>query len=139
MGVSFSLRISRISKKGNPDLNDEIFWFAESLGLVGNRDKDKSCFRIFIELLKVNPSHKGLSSDELAVRLNLTRGTVIHHLSKLESSQIVVKRDNKYFINSDSLESLVDRLSYEVLYSLKELKQTAKKIDFQLGLRKKQD
>jgi len=34
------------------DLNESMQWFGKSLGLFGNRDRDKSCYRIFVELLK---------------------------------------------------------------------------------------
>lgn len=135
MAREFSLNLSKIYFGHNKNLNDELLWFAQSLGLIGARDKDRSCFRVFIELLKSSISNSGLSSDELALRLNLTRGTVIHHLARLENSGIVSKKENLYSLTSESLESLVERLSYDVAILLKNLKAVAGDIDKKLGLK----
>ena len=53
------------------NLNEELQWLGNSLGLFNLRDKDKSCFRIFIELLKAAKVDKPLTSDEIAVNLDL--------------------------------------------------------------------
>jgi len=34
------------------DINAELQWIGHTLGLFNERDKEKSCFRIFIELLR---------------------------------------------------------------------------------------
>ena len=81
--------IINIRKPGR-SLNNELQWFGSSLGLFNLRDKDKSCFRIFIELLKAVKHNHPLTSDEIAERLKLTRGTVVHHLNKLMGSCIVI-------------------------------------------------
>jgi len=135
MAKEFSLNLSKTYLGQNRNLNDELLWFARSLGLIGTRDKDQSCFRVFIELLKSSISNNGLSSDELASRLNLTRGTVIHHLARLEISGIVSKKENAYSLTSDSLESLIDHLSYNVVLLLKDLKSVAVNVDKKLGLK----
>ena len=80
-------------KKPKNEINDEIQWLCRSLGLFGERDKEKSCYRVFIELLK---NKQGLSSDELADQTNITRGTVIHHINRLADSGFVVSQKKKY-------------------------------------------
>jgi len=72
------VKLRRISS-GNT--NADLQWLGNSLGLFGLRDKDSSCFRIFITLVK--RSEEPISSDEIAGRLHLSRGTVVHHLIKL--------------------------------------------------------
>ncbi len=111
-------------------LNDELLWFGKSLGLFSSRDKNKSCYRIFVELLT---SKEGLSSDELAFRLNITRSTVVHHLKRLLGSGLVVKEDNKYFLRMASLPELVDKLSEDVRGIIKDLRRVAEKIDKNLN------
>ena len=39
-------------KPQKKDLNTDLQWFSESLGLFSQRDKERSCFRIFVELVK---------------------------------------------------------------------------------------
>ena len=48
----------------NKNVNEELKWLGASLGLFNVRDRDQSCFRIFIELLKSTKSDKNISSDE---------------------------------------------------------------------------
>ena len=46
------ITIIKSDKPKSHGLNQELQWFGASLGLFGLRDKDKSCFRIFIALIK---------------------------------------------------------------------------------------
>jgi len=51
-----------------------------------------------------------LSSDELADRLGLSRGTVVHHLNKLLDSGIIVQAHRGYILRVDSLRELIQSL-----------------------------
>lgn len=77
------------------DINQDLQWFSNSLGLFTERDKEKSCFRIFIELIKAAKNRISLTSDQLAQRTHLSRATIIHHLNKLIEAGIVINQDNK--------------------------------------------
>src|SRR3989338_11156110 len=104
------ITIIRSRRPAEKTINDELQWVGNSLGLFNLRDKDKSCFRVFIELLKAAKRNMPLSSDELAARLNLTRGTVIHHVNRLMDSGIVVHERKKYLLRVHSLHELVDEV-----------------------------
>ncbi|MBN2142227.1 winged helix-turn-helix transcriptional regulator [Candidatus Woesearchaeota archaeon] len=122
------------SKPERSDINQELQWFAGSLGLFGLRDKDKSCFRIFITLLKSLKAGERLSSDEIAARTGLTRGTIVHHLNNLMDSGIVRMDRNKYFLRMDSLEEMVDYLKRDADEAWDRIRGVAKNIDEKLGL-----
>jgi len=115
-------------------VNEELQWFGQSLGLFNLRDRDKSCFRVFIELLKSAKRKQPLSSDELAIRLNLTRGTVIHHINKLMESGIVVYGKKKYLLRVDNLKELVSEIEKDIERACSDLKEVADDIDRRLGL-----
>ena len=85
------ITIIRISRPKRGNINDELRWFGHSLGLFSDRDKDSSLYRLFIELVKSGKKNEAMTSDELAYKLNLSRGTVVHHLNKLLKSGIVVQ------------------------------------------------
>ena len=119
-------------RKGN--VNTELQWFGSSLGLFGLRDKDKSCFRIFIELLKSAKLKQPISSDELALKLNLTRGTVVHHLTKLIEAGIVIPTRNKYLLRVDKLKDLVAELRTDIKTTMDDMEKIASDIDYVLGL-----
>ena len=128
------ITIINLRKPSEKSLNKELQWFGTSLGLFNLRDKDKSLFRIFIELLKSAKSKKTLSSDELALRLGLTRGTVVHHINKLISAGIVVTEGNKYALRVDNLKDLVEQVERDIKRTCEELKEVADDIDRNLGL-----
>ncbi|MBT5021625.1 winged helix-turn-helix transcriptional regulator [Candidatus Woesearchaeota archaeon] len=126
--------IIRVRKPVKKDINNELQWLGNSLGLFNLRDKDKSCFRIFIELLKATRQNTPLSSDEIAYKLNLSRGTIIHHINKLDEAGIVVSQKNKYYLRVNNLENLINELEKDILRALDDLKNVAKEIDGKMGI-----
>ncbi|MFC1697078.1 ArsR family transcriptional regulator [Nanoarchaeota archaeon] len=126
-----------IVKVGQPErqnINQELQFLGLSLGLFNLRDKEKSCFRIFIELVKAAKLNQPLSSDEMAEKLGITRGTVVHHLNKLMDSGLVISRGNRYMLRVDNLKELVDILESDVKKTLSSLRDIAEDVDKQLGL-----
>ncbi len=128
------ITIIKIRKPIHKDLNEELQFFGNSLGLFSLRDKDKSCFRIFIDLLKATKKNKPLTSDEIANKLKLSRGTVVHHINKLMESGIVVNQKNKYMLRVDNLEILIEEIEKDVKRNLEDLRAIASDIDKRLGL-----
>jgi predicted transcriptional regulator len=120
------VRIKRLQPK---NLNQEIQQFSDSLGLFSVRDKERSCYRIFIELLKASKMDHPMTSDELAYKLNLTRGTVVHHLNRLMDSGLIVSQRTQYMLRSKDLQSLIEKLKKDAVEFFNELKQVAEEID----------
>ncbi|MFH1439141.1 MAG: helix-turn-helix domain-containing protein [Candidatus Woesearchaeota archaeon] len=127
------ITIIRIRKPAQSNINNELQWLGSSLGLFGLRDKDKSCFRIFIELIKSTKLSKGMTSDELADRLKLSRGTVVHHLHKLRDSGIVVFEERGYMLRVNKLRNLINEIEKDMKRSLDDIKEMADEIDKKLG------
>jgi predicted transcriptional regulator len=132
--VSQRITIINIRKPAERNLNQELQWLGTSLGLFNLRDKDKSQFRIFIELLKAAKSKKLLTSDQIASDLNLTRGTVIHHINKLMEAGIVVHEGNKYALRLENLSELINELEKDIKRTLEDLKEVAKNLDQKLNI-----
>lgn len=128
------ITIIRIRRPAKKEINSELQWLGDSLGLFGIRDRNKSCFRIFIELLKSSRAHKPMTSDEIAYKLKLSRGTVVHHLNMLIESGIVVPEKNRYLLRTDNLQSTVEEIRKDIERTLEDMKHMAKEIDDNLGL-----
>lgn len=128
------ITIIRSSKPEKTDINKELQWLGGSLGLFNLRDKDKSCFRIFITLIQSVKDNRKLSSDEIAAMTKLTRGTVIHHLNHLMDSGMVVSEKNKYVLRMDSLEEVVEHMKKDADDAWERLREVARDIDEKLGL-----
>ncbi|MEE9525702.1 MAG: helix-turn-helix domain-containing protein [Candidatus Woesearchaeota archaeon] len=128
------ITIIKIRKPEQRDVNVSLQWFGNSLGLFSMRDKDRSCFRIFIELIKSTKAHDPLSSDEIAAKLDLSRGTVVHHVNKMMDSGIIIREKNKYSMRVENLASLIEELHKDISKTCKELIDVAKELDGCLGL-----
>jgi predicted transcriptional regulator len=118
------------------NVNELIQWFGKSIGLFGPRDREKSCFRLFVELFKAGANNTSLTSDELASLLSLSRGTVIHHLDRLIETGLVSSRKNKYFIKEKTFEELIKALEEDIASMLENLKVASKKLDDNLAFLK---
>ena len=127
------ITIVRIRRPEHRNVNDELQWFGESLGLFGSRDRDKSCFRIFISLLKASKHGQGLTSDELAEQLALARGTVIHHMNNLMDTGIVVHERKRYRLREGELSTLVQDIQRDTQKTLEDMKKFAEELDKLLG------
>ena len=125
--------VKEVSKPKN-NINALLLQFGEALGLFSSRDKDKSCYRIFIILIKALKLNRELSSDEIALQSELTRGTVIHHLNRLMDAGIVSSHRSTYRISASSLQDLVTQMRRAMNILLDEVEFTAKKIDLTLDI-----
>ncbi len=128
------ITLIRIPKPRSSDVNIELQWLGNSLGLFNDRDKDKSCFRIFITLIKAAKHERNLSSDQIAEHLNLSRGTVVHHVNKLMSSGLVLRERQGYVLRINKMESLVSELQRDMEQMCSNLRTVAKEVDGWLGL-----
>ena len=128
------ITIIRISRPKQGNVNDELKWFGHSLGLFSERDKDSSLYRLFIELVKSGKKSEAMTSDELAYKLKLSRGTVVHHLNKLLESGIVVQERNRYMLRVANMEILVNEIKRDIRRTMENLTAIAKQIDEELEL-----
>ena len=128
------LVLVKIRKPPENVINEDIQWFCQTLGLFGLRDRNSSCFRVFIELLKASKGNYPLSSDEIAYKLDLSRGTVVHHLTKLIESGLVSIEDGKYILRVSNLQEVVAEIEKDTKRVFENLKEIARDIDEDLGL-----
>lgn len=114
------------------DINTELQWLGASLGLFGQRDKDSSCFRIFITLVRSAKKQEVLSSDEIAHRCMLSRGTVVHHLNKLRDAGLVSPGNQGYSLSAQTIQDSIQELEDELQQMMQLLQAVAKDIDDKL-------
>lgn len=90
-----------------------------------------------MELVKAARRKQLLSSDELAARTNLSRGTIIHHITHLIESGLVAQYENKYMLRVENLETLMEELQRDLHRVFEDLTTMAQELDDQLGLIKR--
>jgi len=131
------ITIIKTTSPNNENVNELLQWFGGTLGLFNIRDKDRSCFRIFIVLLESNKRRISLSSDDIADKTSLSRGTVVYHLNKLMEVGLVDEKSNRYYLRFESLEELSEHIRNEVNLAFDSLSIIGKNLDKKLGLIKK--
>ena len=131
--MNHRITLIQVRRPTSTDLNQELQWIGNSLGLFGLRDKDSSCFRIFITLIRRSRRTDPLSSDEIASSCDLSRATVIHHLEKLVGAGIVIKEKEGYLLRENNMERVIKNMQRDMNNLFAELEEVAKQIDQKLG------
>jgi len=115
--------------------NEQLHWISQALGLFNERDKEKSCHRIFVELIKAKKDNKQVNSQDLADRSHLSRATVLHHLDKLIESNIVMEKDHEFELIDSNLNAIILRLKKEMNDFMVEMEKMSRKLDEELGFK----
>jgi len=123
------ITILKLRRKEDGNVNQELQWLGNSLGLFNLRDKDSSCFRVFITLVKNARRDKTETSDDIAEQLHLSRGTVVHHLTKLMDTGIVIRIKGGYILREQNLQNIVKDIKIDMESIFKELQEVAEEID----------
>ena len=125
--------VIKVRHTNTGNVNKELQWLGNSLGLFGNRDKDASCYRMFVVLVRKSRRNQSVSSDDLAEDLHLSRATVVHHLKKLLDSGIVIRQNRGYILREANLSAVIADIKRDTAAMLAEIEDVAKEIDDMLG------
>ena len=127
------ITIIHVRKSSDSNINDKLQWIGNSLGLFNARDKNQSCFRIFIVLLKHARKAQIISSDYIAESLGLSRGTVVHHLDFLRGTGLVLREKGGYILRENSLEGVLKFIKRDVAATIDSTLDIAREVDKKLG------
>ena len=130
--MALRITLTKVRRIPQENVNQELQWLGNALGLFNLRDRESSCFRIFITLVKKAKRHETLSSDAIAEQLQLSRGTVVHHLIRLMDAGIVIREKEGYLLRENTLERVISHVHQDVENIFTELQHIAKEIDEQL-------
>ncbi|MBW2984278.1 helix-turn-helix domain-containing protein [Candidatus Woesearchaeota archaeon] len=126
--------VKKLREPTEKQLNEDIEWVCSSLGFMTPRDQDKTAFKILMALVNSAKEGKGLTSEELARRVEPTIGSVIYHLKKLMKAGLVVKLESTYELRMKSLLSTIDEIQKDINITLEDIKKVAEDIDDKVGL-----
>jgi len=74
--------VKKVTSPAPGDIDKDIDYLCKSLGYFSQRDKQDTAGKIFRLLVKeACEADKCLTSDQIADKLNLTRGAIVHHLN----------------------------------------------------------
>lgn len=126
--------IKKIRSPAPGSLDDDIDFLCKSLGYFSKRDKQDTAGKIFRLLVKeACEPEKCLTSDEIAEKLLLTRGAIVHHLNSFMSAGVVVKEHNRYRLRSASLQKSVEEIKSDIDRIMQQMIKIAMEIDEKMG------
>jgi predicted DNA-binding transcriptional regulator len=120
------IRIQRLKKPRRDELEELVSWLCCSLGLVTQRDKDKTTERIFLALLK---KQGVVRFDELLKEVRVSKSTLSHHLKKYIRYGILIRTREGYELREYSLEKTIEEIERDIIKEIERIKEVAKKID----------
>ena len=129
--------IKEIKRPREGDTDKQIEWLCDSFGFWNRRDHDRTATKVFEAFVDAARSDKFLSSDDVAHRLKISRGTAVHHIKKYVRSGLVVKGDDGYELRMQSVEETLDEMEHDMLHAMKMMRRIAKEIDAEMGLAEK--
>jgi predicted transcriptional regulator len=127
-------RLLAVRKLPIVNVEDDLEWVCRSLGFLESRDKKKTAFRVFRSIIETARHDKGLTSDELAKKHELSRGTVIHHLNKLSKSGLVIHHESQYKLRGRSLKDTIEEVQRDINRIFEDLVKVSETIDDALDL-----
>jgi biotin operon repressor len=127
--------IHEIREPKEKDIDDDIEWLCRCLGILSNRDFDKTSTKLFESFLEASKKNRALSSDDLADRIGISRATVIHHIKRFESAGVVIRSEEGYELRTHSVQEVLDEIEMDIERTLKRMKKIAEDIDREMGLK----
>lgn len=126
--------IKKIRSPAPGSIDEDIDFLCKSLGYFSRRDKQDTAGKIFRLLVKeASELEKNFTSDELAEKLDLTRGAIVHHLNSFISAGIIVKEQNTYRLRSASLQKSMEEIRSDIDRIMSQMIKIAKELDEKLG------
>jgi len=126
--------VKKIRSPAPGDIDEDIDFICKSFGYFSLRDKQDSAGRIFRLLVKeACGNDEGISSDDIANELALSRGAIVHHLNSFISTGLVIKEFNKYRLRSGSLQKSIEEIKDDIDRIFKQMRKIAEEIDEKLG------
>lgn len=126
------ITIRSLRQPTEESVENDIEWFCSSLGLLGERDKGKTCIRIFKSILMAKG--EGISAEGLSEETRLSRTAVIHHVKTMMNSGLVVKDGGIFELRTGNLQKIVDEIELDIERTLKSVREIAEDIDKRMKL-----
>jgi predicted transcriptional regulator len=126
--------IKKVRLPAPGSLDEDIDYLCKSLGYFSLRDKCCTAGNIFRLLVReACEPEKSLTSDEIANKIDLTRGAIVHHLNSFMSAGIVAKEHNRYRLRSSSLRRSIEEIRGDIDRIMEQMIKIATDIDEKLG------
>lgn len=125
--------IRRINPPQEKELDRDIGYLVESMGLQNGRDLDGMSFKILRELLKQTVKCGHVRAGELAIKLNVPVGRINHHLRQLIESGLVVRERARLCLRGGTMRRTIEEMKADVDRYFEDLLKVSEDIDKAVG------
>lgn len=132
--TSFRVVIRRVEPPFSRNKAQEIEWICQSLGLAPAGEKNHPCILIFKQIMDSTEQNKGISSTELAEKINMSRGAVINQLNNLLRAGLVLKQGRVYVARSRSMVRTIQEVEEDIKRIFDRMERIALEMDKEFGI-----
>ena len=135
--VSFKIVVKKVEKPFSDDPFDELEWICQSLGFFEPIDRDKTAAAVLKQLINSGGLERPLTSNQIAERVEMSRGAVINHLNNLSRAGLVVRSGRYYSIRSRSIYRTIEEIEEDIDRIFQKMKRVAMELDGEMGVKPK--
>ncbi len=141
--MSFTKMVKKISLRKleiplEDNLEKDLEWLCETLGLVSGRDLERTAIKILYNILDAQASKDGITSEELADKLSLSRGAINYHLRSLIDSGLLTREKNMIKLRSSSILRTINELKKEIDDIFSDVMKISEHLDNHFGLKNRE-
>jgi predicted transcriptional regulator len=127
-------RLFLVRKPPIVEIEQDIEWICRSFGFLESRDKNRTAYSIFRAIVEAARKGEGVSTDQLAQELNLSRGTMVHHINKMIKSGLVMFHEGQYKLRGRSLKSTIIEIQKDIDRFFSDVQYVVETIDQKMDL-----
>lgn len=120
------IAIREIDTPRDADVEEELDWICECLGL--GDEKDQLAREIFREVILASREREGVSSREIKEKQHVTQAAVVYHLNIFQSSGLIIKQGRRYYLRAQTLDDTLEEIEQDMLRRMARLRRIAKKV-----------
>jgi len=136
------LRRKELPRPADPD--EDFGWMCYSLGICGksqiedDEGEPTPAVRLFRTIVSESASGRnGITINRLSERIEMSRTAVVHHLSRMESSGLIVRKGREYRLRRYSLERTIGEVRDDIEKMFDEFESMAQELDTEFGFKKR--
>ncbi|MEK6954708.1 MAG: hypothetical protein AABX01_06870 [Candidatus Micrarchaeota archaeon] len=127
------ITIRRVVRPQKRNLEGELEWFCQSLGI--SQDSDELGAEILKEILRAESKGGIIRSISISKKMRVTRGGAVYHLNKLMASGLIVRRGRDYELRGQNLSDTVEEMEQDMRRFFRQIRRMADEIDSELGMK----
>lgn len=116
-----------------PDVEKDIKWLCKSLGFVSGRDRHETSVKIFKNIIRKIANEQEICTKELAKEMEVSRGTVNHHLRNFITSGFFTRDRRSIRMRSTSMKKTLEEIHRDVDRIFEDMEKIAQEIDEEMG------